>query len=108
MTKALDTATALTRPAPSRLSRFQRRLIVAGLGLTAATLCAADYAFAGTEGITGTLFRAAFAAASLVAIMAIVGSPAWFGANAPDAALDEREIAARNWRFWCVLGPSIS
>jgi hypothetical protein len=96
MKNVLQSAGALNRPAPSRLPRRARRLIVAAFGLAAAGLFAADYAFAGTDGIAGSLFRAAFATLSLAALFGFMASPAWFGANAPDTALDEREIAARN------------
>ncbi len=84
------------RPGPSRLARRTRRALVVGVALAAAALLAADYALADEDGLARSLFRGAFAAMSAVALIAFVRTPLWFAANAPDAVLDERELAARN------------
>lgn len=94
----------LTRPAPSRLPRRARRLIITGVVLLAAAALVTVAVM--PEGSLGGSLAKLVTAIGTVAGFTLVmtRSASWFLGNAPDSELDERERAIRDRAYFKAYG----
>ena len=95
------TTKPLTRPRPGRLSRRARRAAIGATALATAAALAVLALLTEPGSTAASLLKLAIAVTTLVGFAFVMTrSIHWFVGNAPDEALDERELALRNRSYF--------